>query len=156
LKKPLLIAQAGQASILWLWGLVVHSALVEEAKSYIDASVGLGFGFWFMLITIGLLWFLAFGEKFLMPILAKFAPAPAKPAEPETVVAEPAADPDPIHTEQAAEPEPVKEPEPEKAPEIPAEPSPEPEIPVEPDPIKEPEPSGDPALEPTESEKPNE
>jgi len=79
LQKPALIIQSAQASILWIWGLLVHLALVEEAKSYPEASAVLGFGFWFMLIGIGLLWFTALGEKYLNPMICKWVPFQPKP-----------------------------------------------------------------------------
>ncbi|HOW37967.1 MAG TPA: hypothetical protein PLZ76_03575 [Bacillota bacterium] len=124
LRKPALIVQAAQATILWFWGLLVHFALVEQAKDYLDASAVLGFGFWFMLICLGLLWFTALGENVLRPLIGKLVPAGSQPTPPE-----------PVHEEPA--PETVKEPIPDEIPEEKPQPSetvspeqPEPEQPV--------------------------
>jgi len=88
LQKLALLVQCLQASVVFFYGLLLFFGLVEEAKSYPEASVRLAFGFTLQLIFLALLWFTTFGEKLLAPIIGKFAPG--KPAvQPEQPVASP-------------------------------------------------------------------
>lgn len=135
LKKPALIAQAAQASALWLWGMMIFVAAIEEAKLYPEASVALGFGFWFELICIALLWFVAFGEKILLPIIHQFVPVSHAVDPVAEVPVEPQAEPEKI-VELEVEPSPIPELEPAPA--------------VEPEVVSQPEPEAEPVDKPQE------
>lgn len=85
-----LLVQSIQASVQFLWGLIIYGVLVAEAATYPDASVAFGFGFILQLILIALLWFTALGESLILPLLKKWFPSKLV-AQPEATPEQPTA-----------------------------------------------------------------
>ena len=80
--KWMLLGQAAQMSILWLWDMVIFAFAAQEALNYPEASCALAFGMVFELIVLGLMWVSVFGEKFVLAFLGKRAKVhPAAEAE---------------------------------------------------------------------------
>lgn len=80
--KWVLLGQAAQMSVLWLWDLVIFAFAAQAALEYPEASCGVSFGMFLELIVLGLMWFSVFGEKFLLAFLGKrWKAQPAAEAE---------------------------------------------------------------------------
>jgi cytoskeletal protein RodZ len=107
--KNVLIANAGIASLYFLWGIILFIATIDAASDYFNMTVVPGFGLWFQIICIAILWFVVFGEKFVVLAIAKVFKNPAKapaPVEPSEKPVEPTA---PAKEEVLAPPQPKEE-----------------------------------------------